>query len=389
MGDYTTMIRRPGVLRIVVSQLVARFPFGMMSLAFVLHIQHITHSYTYAGLALGFETAGVAISGPVLGRWMGAVGASRMLIITTLVSAAAIFVIALAPLPGEALIALCLVVGLSSPPIQMAVRTIYPLLVPKNRMGVLYALDANLQEIIWIVGPVLTTFIAAFLGPAVGVIIMGVIQIIGGFWFASNPEVRKLVIPKSTKRMGKVLSNKVVLATTVMGGLLVGSFSAVEVGTVGVLNLHTAGWVISALSIGSIIGGFAFGHRSKTKWALSRFLLVVVVGYASVYFAPNQPVWMSIAWFVAGIGVAPALGLFGAIVGAALPTSDTAEAYGWVQTGQMLGYAGAASLVGFVIDTVSGEASLAVAAIFALGTLLVALVSAKITPVISSQESEH
>jgi hypothetical protein len=55
----------------------------------------------------------------------------------------------------------------------------------------------------------------------------------------------------------------------------------------------------------------------------------------------------------------------------------------------MLGYAGAASLVGFVIDTVSGQASLVIAAVFALGTLIVALSSAKITPVISSQGSEH
>jgi MFS family permease len=389
MGDYTTMLRRPGVIRIVFSQLVARFPFGMMSLAFVLHIQHITHSYTYAGLALGFETAGVAISGPILGRFMGRVGARRMLLITSAISALAIFAIAIAPVPGEVLVGLCLVVGLSSPPIQVAVRTIYPSLVPKNRMGVLYALDANLQEIIWIVGPVLTTFIAAYLSPAIGVIIMGVIQIVGSLWFSSNPEVRNLIIPASTKSMGRVLKNKIVIANAVMGGLLVGSFSAVEVGTVGVLDLATAGWVIAALSIGSLVGGFAFGHRSKTKWALSRFLIVVVVGYLSVYIAPNQPVWMSIAWFIAGMGVAPALGLFGAIIGAALPTSETAEAYGWVQTGQMLGYAGAASLVGFVIDTVSGEASLLIAAIFAIGTLAVALYSAKFTPVISTQESEH
>jgi len=389
MGDYTTMLRRPGVLRIVFSQLVARFPFGMMSLAFVLHIQRITHSYTYAGLALGFETAGVAISGPILGRFMGRVGARRMLLITSAISTLAIFAIAIAPVAGEVLVGLCLVVGLSSPPIQVAVRTIYPSLVPKNRMGVLYALDANLQEIIWIVGPVLTTFIAAYLSPAIGVIIMGVIQIVGSLWFSSNPEVRNLKIPASTKSMGRVLRNKIVIANAVMGGLLVGSFSAVEVGTVGVLNLATAGWVIAALSIGSLVGGFAFGHRSKTKWALSRFLIVVVVGYLSVYIAPNQPVWMSIAWFIAGMGVAPALGLFGAIIGAALPTSETAEAYGWVQTGQMLGYAGAASLVGFVIDTVSGVASLLIAAIFAIGTLAVALYSAKFTPVISNQESEH
>ena len=389
MGEYTTMLRTPGVLRIVTSQLVARFPFGMMSLAFVLHIQRITHSYTLAGLALGFETAGVAISGPILGRWMGAFGARRMLLTTSMISALAIFAIAMAPLPGQFLVGLCLIVGLSSPPIQVAVRTIYPSLVPKKRMGVLYALDANLQEIIWIVGPVLTTFIAAFLSPVVGVLVMGVIQIIGSIWFTSNHEVRELKIPKSTRRMGGVLRNRIVIANAVMGGLLIGSFSGVEVGTVGVLNLATAGWVISALSIGSLVGGFAFGHRAKTKWALSRFLIIVVIGYASVYFAPNNPVWMSVAWFIAGLGVAPALGLFGAIIGAALPMSDAAEAYGWVQTGQMLGYAAAASLVGFIIDSVSGVAPLAIAGLCALATLGVALYSAKFTPVISSQESKH
>ena len=42
----------------------------MMSLGFVLHIQKQTGSYALAGLALGFETVGVAVSGPLLGYWM-------------------------------------------------------------------------------------------------------------------------------------------------------------------------------------------------------------------------------------------------------------------------------------------------------------------------------
>jgi predicted MFS family arabinose efflux permease len=69
--------------------------------------------------------------------------------------------------------------------------------------------------------------------------------------------------------------------------------------------------------------------------------------------------------------------------------SDTAEAYGWTQTGQMLGYAAAASLVGFLIDAVTAEASLVVAALFAAGAMFVALVTANITPVISNKESAH
>jgi MFS family permease len=390
MGEYTDTLRRPGVIRIVLSQLVARFPFGMMSLAFVLHIQQITNSYTLAGLALGLETAGVAISGPLLGRWMGPVGPRKMLLITAAISSVAILAVAFAPVPGIFLVGFCLIVGLSSPPIQMAVRTIYPTLVERKKMGVLYALDATIQEMIWIVGPVLATFVAAFISTTAGVALLAIIQMVGAIWFASTPEVRNLKIPKSVKGMGRILKNKVVVANAVMGGLLVGSFSAVEVGTIGVLpSLIEAGWVIAALSVGSLIGGLGLGHRSQTKWALSKFLFLVFLGFSAVYLAPNNPWWMAAAWFIAGIGVAPALGLLGAIIGAAVPMSDTAEAYGWTQTGQMLGYAAAASLVGFLIDAVTAEASLVVAALFAAGAMFVALVTAKITPVISNKESAH
>jgi len=390
MGEYTDTLRRPGVIRIVLSQLVARLPFGMMSLAFVLHIQQITNSYTLAGLALGLETAGVAISGPLLGRWMGPVGPRKMLLFTAAISSVAILAVAFAPVPGIFLVGFCLIVGLSSPPIQMAVRTIYPTLVERKKMGVLYALDATIQEMIWIVGPVLATFVAAFISTTAGVALLAIIQMVGAIWFASTPEVRNLKIPKSVKGMGRILKNKVVVANAVMGGLLVGSFSAVEVGTIGVLpSLIEAGWVIAALSVGSLIGGLGLGHRSQTKWALSKFLFLVFLGFSAVYLAPNNPWWMAAAWFIAGIGVAPALGLLGAIIGAAVPMSDTAEAYGWTQTGQMLGYAAAASLVGFLIDAVTAEASLVVAALFAAGAMFVALVTANITPVISNKESAH
>lgn len=386
MGQYTTMLRTPGVLRIVASQLFARFPFGMMSLGFVLHIQKQTGSYALAGLALGFETVGVAVSGPLLGYWMTHFGARRTILTTASISTVTIFVIGLAPLHDFLLVGLCLIVGLTSPPIQSAVRTIYPQLVERKSMTTIYSLDASLQEIIWVLGPILATFIAAYVSTAAGIVVLGVIQITGAIWFTSNPEVKNLKIKRANRKMGRVLKNRIVIANAVMGGLLVGSFSGVEVGTAGTLDIATTGWVIAALSVGSLIGGFAFGHRSKTKWALSKFLTVVVIGYSIVYFAPDNPAWMVFSWFVAGLGVAPALGLLGAIIGANVPTEDAAEAYGWISTGQMLGYAGAAATVGFIIDAVSPAASLSVAAIFAFGTLLVSLYAAGFTPVISTTE---
>jgi MFS family permease len=390
MATYMQVLSRPGVLRVVSSQLFARFPFGLMSLAFVLHIQEKSGSYALAGLALGLETVGVAVSGPLLGRWMGGWGVRRTLLVSASISAATIFVIGLAPLPAEVLALLCLVVGLSSPPIQSAVRTIYPMLVERKQMGTLYALDATLQEVIWIFGPVTATFIAAFTNTTVGIVVMGVIQIVGAFWFSSNREIRSVEIPKSKRRLGGVLRNRIVISNAIIGALLIGSFSGVEIGTVAVFtDKATAGIIVGVLSFGSLLGGFLFGHRSKTRWALSRYLLVVFVGFAMVFIAPDSAIWVSVAWFIAGLGIAPALGLLGAIIGASVKTADAPEAYGWVGSGQMIGYAGAAAIAGFSIDLIAPEAALLVAVVMGGGAVVVALMSAKFTPVISSSDQEE
>jgi len=390
MATYMQVLSRPGVLRVVSSQLFARFPFGLMSLAFVLHIQEKSGSYALAGLALGLETVGVAVSGPLLGRWMGGWGVRRTLLVSATISTATIFVIGLAPLPPEVLAALCLVVGLSSPPIQSAVRTIYPMLVERKQMGTLYALDATLQEVIWIFGPVTATFIAAFTNTTVGIVVMGVIQITGAFWFSSNREIRRVEIPKSKRRLGGVLRNRIVVSNAIIGALLIGSFSGVEIGTVAVFtDKATAGIIVGVLSVGSLLGGFLFGHRSKTRWALSRYLMVVFVGFGMVFIAPDSAIWVSIAWFIAGLGIAPALGLLGAIIGASVKTADAPEAYGWVGSGQMIGYAGAAAIAGLSIDLIAPEAALLVAVVMGGGAVLVALMSAKFTPVISSSDQEE
>ena len=390
MATYMQVISRPGVLRVVSSQLFARFPFGLMSLAFVLHIQQKSGSYALAGLALGLETAGVAISGPLLGRWMGGWGVRRTLLVSASISATTIFIIGLAPLPVEVLAVLCLVVGLSSPPIQSAVRTIYPMLVERKQMGTLYALDATLQEVIWIFGPVTATFIAAFTNTTVGIVVMGVIQITGAIWFSSNREIRSVEIPKSKRRLGGVLRSRVVVSNAIIGALLIGSFSGVEIGTVALFtDKATAGVIVGVLSLGSLLGGFVLGHRSKTRWALSRYLLVVFAGFALVFISPDSAVWVSVAWFIAGLGIAPALGLLGAIIGASVKTEDAPEAYGWVGTGQMIGYAGSAALAGLAIDLIAPEAALLIAVIMGGGAAIVALFSAKFTPVISNHDPEE
>jgi MFS family permease len=378
MSSYGALFRSPGFLRVISSQLYARFPFGMMTLAFVMHIQHVHHSYAVAGLALGADTIGAAISGPVLGRLFGKYGTARVLITTASIGAMAMAGIGLLNAAPAVMIGLALVVGLTSPPIQTAARTVYPTLVKKKYLPAVYSLDATSQELIWVIGPVLATVLAAQVSTAFVVVLMAVVQVTGAIWFCSNKEVSRMVIPSPNRRMGGVLTNKIVLTTAILGLLLIGGFSGVEVGTVAIVPKSLAGLVIGALSFGSIVGGITLGNRVKSRWSLALLLGLVLAGYLLLWISPSNPIWISICLFIAGLGVAPSLGILGAAIAGNLKPGDAAEANGWASTGQLMGYSAGAALSGIAIDSVSDTSAFLVSIVFGVGAILVAIMAVDI-----------
>jgi MFS family permease len=386
MSSYGALFRAPGFLRVISSQLYARFPFGMMTLAFVLHIEHVHNSYAVAGLALGADTIGAAVSGPVLGRLLSKFGTTRVLVTSATIGAAAMLGIALLDASPVGMIALALVVGLTSPPIQTAARTIYPSLVKKKDLNAVYSLDATSQELIWVIGPVLATVLAAQINTVFVVVLMAAVQVSGVIWFCSNKEVSQAVIPSPERKMGGVLTNKIVLATAVLGLLLIGGFSGVEVGTVAVVSHDLAGLVIGALSLGSIVGGVFLGNRVKSRWSLTWLLTLVLAGYALIWIAPANGVWLAICLFIAGVGVAPSLGILGTAIAGNLKPGDAAEANGWASTGQLMGYSAGAALSGIAIDSVSESSAFLVSLVFGVGAVLVAVMAVDIMSPARKQE---
>lgn len=386
MSSYGALFRAPGFLRVISSQLYARFPFGMMTLAFVLHIEHVHNSYAVAGLALGADTIGAAVSGPVLGRLLSKFGTTRVLVTSATIGALAMLGIALLNASPVGMIALALVVGLTSPPIQTAARTIYPSLVKKKDLNAVYSLDATSQELIWVIGPVLATVLAAQINTVFVVVLMAAVQISGVIWFCSNKEVSQAVIPSPERKMGGVLTNKIVLTTAVLGLLLIGGFSGVEVGTVAVVSHDLAGLVIGALSLGSIVGGVFLGNRVKSRWSLTWLLTLVLAGYALIWVAPTNGVWLAICLFISGVGVAPSLGILGTAIAGNLKPGDAAEANGWASTGQLMGYSAGAALSGIAIDSVSESSAFLVSLVFGVGAVLVAVMAVDIMSPARKQE---
>ena len=367
MSSYRDLLRTPGVARIIAAQLTARFPFGMLSLAFLLHIEQVTGSYGAAGLVLAATSIGQAIAGPLTSRWMGVWGIRKVLLLTLAVCAVSVTTIALVTMTVPAYMAVGFVAGLSTPPVQPAVRTIYPKLVTSQQLTPLFSLDASAQEIIWVLGPVVTTFVSTQVGTVWGIALAAVIMVVGCLWFISSPEVGRVRIPRSRRKLGQVLKRPPVLLATVVGFLLIGACSAVEAGVVATFGHDglEAGIVLAIFSVGSLAGGLALGHTPIGPYALARRIFIVFAGLAVASLFLNAW-WLSVTLFVAGIGIAPALAVLFAIVSASVKFSDTAEAYGWVGTGQLIGAAMGSAAAGFLIDGSGAVGAFWVASVFAL-----------------------
>ncbi|MCX6497147.1 MAG: MFS transporter, partial [Rhodoluna sp.] len=224
MRTYAELFKTPGVAVVLFAQLLARFPFGMQTITFAIHLEHVFGNYTVAGLAIAGATVSASVSAPILGRLVALYGIKRVVVICSLVAPIGFLVIGFAPITeaGAVITSLCL--GLFVPPIQPAARAVYPTLVKTEASrNTLFSVDAMLQEVIWIVDPVLTTVLIATTNTVVPLVVMVFVQIIGGIWFALLPMVQGAPIPRSKKKMGSVLRSKLVRVMIVVNLLFVGS----------------------------------------------------------------------------------------------------------------------------------------------------------------------
>ena len=347
----------------------------MISLAYLLHIEQIFNSYGLAGLVLAATSFGQALAGPLTSRWMGHWGMRPVITLTIVVSAASMAGIAFVMMPIGAYIAVGFIGGLATPPIQPAVRTIYPTMVTSKQLTPLFSLDASAQEIIWIAGPVVTTFIATQISTELAIMVAGAFLVFGGLWFLSCRELGEVNIPRSKNKMGVVLRKHAVVLATVVGFLLIGAAAAVEVAVVSVFGHGgpEAGIILSIWAIGSIIGGLALGGMAIGPWALAARMLVVFIGIAMAG-ANLDFWWIAFALLIAGAGIAPALAVMFAIVSSSVKFSDTAEAYGWMGSGQLVGAALGSAVAGFAIDGFGSLGGFVAASIFALIGFLVPVI---------------
>lgn len=387
MGIYRELGRSPGVWRILGSQLVARFPFGMLSIILLLHIQQTFGDYTSAGIVLAAQSVGQAVSGPLSSRLMGRWGMRRVLSVTSLACGVLLVVIALADLPLTVVSGIALLIGLTTPPVTPAVRTVYPRMVPARQLSPLFSLDAAAQELIWVAGPVVAVFVSSQFGTATGLILAAGFMLVGGAWFVMSPVISSVRIPKPKRAFGAVLRHPTVVITTVIGFFFVASFAALEAGIVAAFAgkdgsssaSMESGIVLAVFATSSLLGGLLIAHREMRPWSLAIRISIVLVGtIAAIPFMEMW--WLCIVLFIGGFGTAPVFAAISNIIAVSVKFSETTEAYGWISTGQLVGVGLGSAIAGVSIDAFGAQGGLTVSAVLLLAALIVSLISLKHIP---------
>ncbi|WP_306232259.1 MFS transporter [Agrococcus beijingensis] len=375
MRTYGEVLRVPGLARIIIAQLLARFPAGMYSLGILLHMEHQHGSYTAAGLVLAAFSVGMALAGPFVSRLMSRFGTVQVLAVTTLVSVTSLLAMATFAVPLYVDVIAGVIAGAAMPPVTPTVRTLYPRMVPQRLLSPLFSLDAALQELIWVFGPVLLTLLVSLLGTGPTMLVTIGIQFFGALFFMISPEVRRLRIPPTTRKLGRVLRKPPVLLSVVVSAMFIGGFSAVEAGVVATFGEGAleAGLVLAISALGSLVGGFTVGSRGLAPWSLAIRLAIVLLGMA-IALPMTEVVGLSVALFIAGLGTAPALAAFSVIIASTVKFADTPEAYAWIGTGQLLGAAVGSAIAGVSIDAIGGVGGVWVAVVMVtLATLIAAI----------------
>lgn len=376
MRAYRELIGLPGVLNVTASQLFARLPLGMLSLAILIHVEAESGSYAHAGSVVACVSVGEAIAMPITARLVGPLGRVATLTAAALVNAVAMVALAFAGAEPVLLMALGALIGASVPPLMPVVRALYPHMVSPVRVRALFALDTTAQELIWVVGPVAATVLSSTVSTALPLVLSAGITVAGTTWFLLSTVRIRPRTAEQKRAFGAVLLNRTLILAMVASLALVASFMALEVGVVAVYRGSgvTAGAAIAVASLGSLIGGLALGHRRTGLVGIVIELAVVAVGTAS-FGLVDIPAVQFVMLFLSGLGFAPALSALYLMVSREIPEQAATEAFGWLNSGALVGGATGTAIAGVATDAYGAAGAVSAATILAVLAALSPLVA--------------
>lgn len=383
---YATLLGDPPARAFSLTGVVARLPQSMTGIGLVLLVSGATGSFWRAGLVAGAVTAASAVAAPLWGRVVDRAGQARVLGGTSVGYALGLLLVLVAvdrawPFPtavgGAALAGLCFT------PTGSCVRARWShRLSGSALLDVAFAVEAVLDEVTFVVGPVLVTFLATVLSPEAGLVVCAVLGVLGSVALAVQrgtepPRHPHAAHHASARRLPVGLLASVAVACCALGGV----FGGMEVVVVAFARekgiLSSSGVLLMCWAAGSMVAGLVAGALTWRRPPVTRFRIGAAALALTLLPLPlvGMPVLLAGLLLLNGLAIAPTLIAEVSVIQTSVPTPRLTEALGWSSTGLAGGVALGAAVSGAVVDHLGPAGGFAAVAasgvLLALGTLLV------------------
>ncbi|MFI9204499.1 MFS transporter [Streptomyces sp. NPDC053048] len=398
------MLRTRHAARLLTGTLVGRLPNATAALAIVLFVRAEGGSYTLASVLSAVYGVANAVGQPLLGRAVDLHGQPRVLLPSALLAALGMSVFAavgLEPLP--LVYAAVIVSGFFTPPLEGGLRALWPsVLKSEDRIHAAYSLDAIAQEVMYVVGPLLITWLVASWSEAGALYVINALGALGALAVVTSPPSRQWRSePREAHWLGALRSRGllVLLGTFFFIGSALGS---IAVAAVAYGDAHhsdnVAGYILSALGVGALIGGTVYGARQWAGSPEQRLRMLVVglaLGYVPLLLVPG-PVAMTVLAGVAGLFLAPCLACAFVVVDRHALRGTVTEAFSWLVTSFGVGAAIGTAFAGPVLEHSGVRAGFVVAVGGGVAALLVMVLArrslrapASPSPVVARSENDR
>jgi len=236
------------------------------------------------------------------------------------------------------------------------------------------------DEFVYIVGPVLVTFLSTTGHATSGVVTAFTLAAVGSLLFAAQGRTEPPPAPHEHRNGPSAMRTHGLRVLFVVGAAVGTILGCLEIALVAFADevgaKSMSGVLIAGLAVGSMASGIGWGTvhwRLPLRQRLTAVLVLLTV--LSIPLLLVHDVWLMIPFVVlAGIAVSPSLISSFTLAEVLVPRAAVTEAFTWIGTALGLGVAIGASVAGKLVDVFGANTAFVVATIAAgVAAVVVAL----------------
>ena len=241
-----------------------------------------------------------------------------------------------------------------------------------HRLPTALAMESVVDEFVFIVGPVLVTFLSTTGHATSGVVTAFTLAAVGSLLFAAQGRTEPPPAPHEHRNGPSAMRTPGLRVLFVVGAAVGAILGTLEIALVAFADevgaKSLSGVLIAGLALGSMASGIGWG---TVHWRLPlRHRLAGGAGAADRAAASrccwSHDIWLMVPFVVlAGVAVSPSLISSFTLAEVLVPRAAVTEAFTWIGTALGLGVAIGASVAGKVVDVSGANAAFLVATVAA------------------------